>query len=111
MIDRKHELVAELARLDAEIDARFLSDERVLEEFASIAEAGLKVARDNAVIAPGKSVQTTLANWVAYNPRVDRFRRLVGPGLTNDLIVDLVVRWPDSKPEIVKLIEERGARG
>jgi len=104
----KHE--ARLAALRAQVKDVAVANERALhavEKAADHAKANLQeVLRAD----PKASVQTTLGNWIAHHPEGRRFRDLVGPGLTHEELIGLLARWPDSRPEVVKLVENQEAR-
>jgi len=102
-----HKLEDQLARQRTEVERIAVEKEQALAQAERAAEAARKVVQDSLRADPRASVQTTLANWLAHHPQGNRFRELVGPGLDGDALVNLLARWPDSRPELVKLIEDQ----
>lgn len=101
---RLEEVDQEKARLEAAFRAKAVQVEDAL---AAFARAAALVRKNVAAVGPRASVQTTIAVWVRNNPNGRDLRRFLPPQLADDQsIAEILLRWPDSQPDLVRLLEK-----
>ncbi len=83
------------------------SQARAIAAIMRLGERAKQVILDNLSLNPGASVKSALTNFLVNHPDGHLFRELVGPDLSTEEAVSLLSRWPDSRPELVRLIQAR----
>ncbi len=98
---RVHAKREELRRAEEAYEAKAADQDRLLHRF----EVAAGQARELVAIDPGRgSVQTKLLRWVRNSSTGQGIREVLPPDFTDDRLVDALLRWPDSRPELVRLI-------
>ncbi len=102
---RVHEKREELRAAEAAYEARVGDLERRLSLFDTAAgQAREVVAHDR-----GRGVQATLLRWVHNHPKGRELREVLPRDFSDERLVDVLLRWPESRQELVRVIEADGA--
>lgn len=78
-------------------------DDGAIRQFSELADKAQKNLTHNG----GLPVQTTLRKFIQHNPDGQKLRALLPEGLNEGAVVDLLERWPLSKPDVIQLITNR----
>lgn len=97
---------AKLAELQVAFEARAVQVEDALQAFE---KAASQVRANVARMGARAAVQTSILAWVRHNPHGRELRRMLPPTFADPQIVDILLRWPESRPEIIALLELRDA--
>ena len=94
----------ELDALQLAFQSRALDQERALEVVdAAVAQVRRAVAHQGSRAA----VQTTMLAWIRNNPNGRKVRDLLPASVSDRDVVDVLERWPESRTELIQLLEVR----
>lgn len=96
----------ERARLEAAFRAKAVQVEGALHAFeAAAAEVRARIAVN------GVSVQSSIWKWVENHPRGRELRRHLPRGFATKEVVEILLQWPESRPELVRVLSQEGPPG